>query len=1719
MSAIPARTPRPLLAPLAARQPRCVCIDIETPHTGEPIVHKLAAFRADTGAKVVFKGSFSAAELVAKLDELADGAAFVLGHNVRRHDLPVLGQLYPGLALLRLPVVDTLELSPLAFPENPYHRLVKDYKLLSDSRNDPLRDAELALTLFLDEQAAFRALAESRPDDVALFHFLLTGDAPGGLRSMFEAIRRAPRPSAEEAASALQRSLSETVCRTRLAALAGADLLDPRLHPALAYVVAWLRVAGGNSVLPPWVHRTFADVARLVHELREVPCEEPGCGYCRRRHHPETLLAHYFDKPSFRPAPANAAGGSLQRDIVVAGLGGRSLIAVLPTGSGKSLCYQLPALAHYWRSGKLTVVISPLQSLMKDQIDNLVRQGVYCAVALNGLLTPPERKEVLRKIELGEAGIVLVSPEQFRNKSFATALAGRQIGAWVFDEAHCLSKWGHDFRTDYLYVSRFIRARFPDTPPRIACFTATAKPDVIADLCEHFKTELGVELTQFIGGHERTNLAYEVVPVTKAEKPARILEILRRELTGESGGAIVFAATRRNAEILTEFIREAGWSCAFFHAGIEPGTKREVQQQFVGDALRVIVATNAFGMGVDKPNVRVVLHADIPGSLESYLQEAGRAGRDGEAARCVLLYDEADVETQFGLAARSRLTHGDFAAILRALRNRARKIKRDEIVVTASELLLDEGVHSTIDPEKADAETKVKTAIAHLERARFLVREENATRVFPASLKVQSLPEATAVLERANLSDEMRKRYLDVLQLVMSAESAEGISTDELFWKTGVPAEESFRILHNLEALGLLANDLGLRVVLRKGVKDASNVLLQRTDAIERELIELMAQSAPDAPDAPDGEGQVVTLRPLCEGVRQRLAAELPPDALIPDTLLSILRAMAQPFGEGGPKRSMLQLRKVGVDELRVRVTRPWDQIRSITRLRRAAAGVLLNALLDKLPASLQSADAIVECKAGELVAALQTDLELAPQLKDPAVALEQALLYLHETDVLILDKGRTVFRSAMTIRLLPQEGAGRFVKEDFAPLERHYAERNVQIHVMNEFARRGARRIADALALVAAYFTWTRERFLKLYFAGRRELLELATTAESYRRIVEDLRHPVQARLVQARDTGNRLVLAGPGSGKTKVVVHRVAYLLRVLRVPPESIIVLAFNRSAAVEIRRRLRALVGGDAWGVTVLTYHAMALRLTGASLGKLDEAGAEPDFDELIRRAVDLLEGRTSAGGDPDELRDRLLRGYRFILVDEYQDIDALQYALVSALAGRTVREGEKKLALMAVGDDDQNVYAFRKTSVEFIRRFREDYQAETLYLVENYRSTQHIISAANQVIAGAPDRMKVDHPIRINLARTGEPAGGRWERLDEVARGQVQLIRAPADRNVQAQLAMQEIERLRALDPGADWSQFAIIARTHATLEPVRAYCEAARIPYRTGERGAGLSAVKTREGHRVLAALRRRSGRLVRSSALARWVASLARREPENPWWEDLAVCAETLASATGGIAVPAAEAIEWLYESAGAHAREAPGHLNLCTAHAAKGREFGHVVVLDAGDWLADEEERRLLYVAMTRAKEALTLFEASQRGLRFLGSLRESEAVRAVEPKVVPLPSPALERIHRELTLRDVDLGFAGRRAAGDAVHEAIGRLKVGDPLELRGRELVDEAGRAVGRLAKGFELPAGEVQSVRVSAIVRRSEKQTAVEFRGTLKASEWETVVVAMVVPEA
>lgn len=603
-------------------------------------------------------GQFDVPEALNRLAALARQAHRLIGHNLVRHDLRVLKETRAGHPVLRLPVIDTLALSPLAFPENPYHRLVKDYKLVRESVNDPVADARQAMVLFRDEIRSLDGLRQTEPRLFQLLHYLLAEPDEEyqlqalGMEQLFRSLGGV-KPGRAEALQLGRALFGQWACAS--APAEESSIRTSAQRQALAYAAAWLRVAGSNSVLPPWVRLEHPLTGEWIKRLRETPCGSPECAYCRRAHNAREQLRQFFGWDDFRPQPSNSKGGSLQRDIVEAGLRGRSLLAILPTGGGKSLCYQLPALVRNYRRGLLTIVISPLQALMKDQVDGLVRRtGTPFAAALYGLLTPPERGDVLRGIRLGDIAVLYVAPEQLRNRSFRAAIAQREIGCWVFDEAHCLSKWGHDFRPDYLYAGRFIR-EFSESQgqgiPPMACFTATAKQDVRDEILDFFKTETDRDLELFEGGVERDNLRFEVQMISARGKLERVHDLLASRLPAEQGAAILFRATRAAAEESSQYLKAKGWPAAHFHAGLTPPEKKRVQDEFLAGAIRVICATNAFGMGIDKEDVRLVVHGDTPGSLENYLQEAGRAGRDGQAAECVLLYDEEDCEQQFRMGA------------------------------------------------------------------------------------------------------------------------------------------------------------------------------------------------------------------------------------------------------------------------------------------------------------------------------------------------------------------------------------------------------------------------------------------------------------------------------------------------------------------------------------------------------------------------------------------------------------------------------------------------------------------------------------------------------------------------------------------------------------------------------------------------------------------------------------------------------------------------------------------------------------------------------------------------------------------------------------------------------------------------------------------------------------------------------------------------------------
>ncbi|MCG6881153.1 MAG: UvrD-helicase domain-containing protein [Deltaproteobacteria bacterium] len=435
--------------------------------------------------------------------------------------------------------------------------------------------------------------------------------------------------------------------------------------------------------------------------------------------------------------------------------------------------------------------------------------------------------------------------------------------------------------------------------------------------------------------------------------------------------------------------------------------------------------------------------------------------------------------------------------------------------------------------------------------------------------------------------------------------------------------------------------------------------------------------------------------------------------------------------------------------------------------------------------------------------------------------------MFLHEQKVIELQGGLAILRQAMTIRL-QQNAKGRYYnKGDYKPLAVHYREKRLQVHIMMRYATLGLEKLAGALALVLDYFALGRVKFINKYFADDKDLLDKATTAESYRMIVENLRNPVQIGAVGGPLEDNMLILAGPGSGKTTVIVHRCAYLVEVERIPPRQILVLCFNHSSAMELKKRLLKLVGRRTKAITVATYHGAAMRLAGISIRDMAESQGKNsiDFEEIIKRAVALLDGGEDIPGmESDEMRDRLLSGYSHILVDEYQDIDQDQYALVSAIAGKSMETEDCRLALLAVGDDDQNIYTFRGANIRFIRRFQEDYDARIIYLVENYRSSRHIIAASNALIRRNRDRMKGAHATRINRERERNLPGGRWTELDPVSRGRVQVV-SVRDPIHQAVYVQSEMDRIRQLDPNVHWGDFAVLARTKAPLGAVRALLE------------------------------------------------------------------------------------------------------------------------------------------------------------------------------------------------------------------------------------------------------------------------------------------------------
>jgi ATP-dependent DNA helicase RecQ len=1612
-------------------------LDVEADRTGS--VLEVGAVRGERVLRVArnAEGREALAELVEQ--------GIVAGHNLIAHDLPLLSRPPFGLAIAAERALDTLLLSLLADPTRVSHALDKSgQERPPGAPPDPVADALAARALAVDCSTQLAGLA---PEEATFYARLLARAAQPLLAALLGGAPDASLPTLSHAPEALLARL----CRVHLRQLLEAGALaEPGDYLALALALRFVHVHERDGRLsgPPSaaLHR-LPRFHELLTRLLGPLCPDTACPhrFACAVHEPlaEQVLHSHFELEAFRPH---------QREIVMAVLENRAPLALLPTGGGKSLCYQLPAIHGAERLRGLTVVVSPLQALMADQVGTLSKRYPPSCM-LNASLLMEERRQNLAGLRSGRFNIVYMGPEQLRNPSVRRLLQNRPPFLWVIDEAHCVSQWGHGFRTDYTYLPRAIAGLHRDkSRPLLALFTATAAKEVQEDIAGQFRQGMGVELSLLDHGGRRENLSYEVIAAADAQHKDNELENLLSAFP--EGARLVYCATVRGAREVQEMLRERGVESALYHGRLAANEKAEQLARFLGGKVATVVATSAFGMGIDKPDIRLVVHYQPSGSLEDYVQETGRAGRDGAPARCVLLYDEADLETQFYLKTISRVTEREVRRVFRALRARARRFSRQadaggwvELWVSAEDLFVEERLERELDWSRDVLQTKLKLVLYHLEADGACERLENRTRpwgLYPLCSHVEALGKLPAPCSAAT------RRVLDYLYV---AGRPRQISILDVADECGLNPAEAFREVQTLTRLELIGQELSFDVTFARGVPRSSEELMRNAFDTAAALFDLAEQPE---------ELCVVHLRSAAAAAGRALGRSVPPHQIF-----HVLRALRT--------QGLLRLDRHGAGRYRVQFDPSFLAARERLRNTRRVAEAVIKYI-----------DARLEGRGRDLAFSLEVERFLQDERRLTerfgADEVVEACLLLHHFEALHLADPPVLLETAMRIRVNTRASERQL---DLQRPRRYHDHQIALVHMMREYAvlDPGARE-----RFVADYFSLPRKELVARYFRGRKALLARPVSAAAEARLLEGLSE-AQREAVTASEPCV-LVMAGPGAGKTHTVVRRVCYLVRARQVRPETILVLAFSRAAARELKERLRSALGERARAVDVRTFHSLALRLTGADvLGERGDADAR--LSQAVAEAADLLTG----AGDQDEagraeLRQRAVGSIRHVLVDEYQDLDPEQYRLLTGLVGlnRGAAPASERTerSVYVVGDDDQAIYGFRNASSEFLGRFEHEFEARRIFLAENYRSSVPIVEAACAFIAQSPGRMKSEREVMQSGPRAGAGDANsvrrfRYRDLDQVSSHAFYVIE-------------------RGLGQGA--GAIAVLARHWAELDSLRAYLEDARIPFVLFHSDYHRPVHRRHPAERMLRELGKGTAPITGAAAEHVRAAILARgRDPDEPSLAALLHFAheidEERREDDSFAAIDVRELRDELLLASrdavlrGPSASEHGGRVYLSTFHSAKGLEFDKVIVYPTRPSSAEAraEERRLYYVALTRARAELIACTLAQPGEL---ALELPAAEQDLSRTVRRLSRPRFAYL--DGTPSDVQLGH---RELGLA-QGAISQLREGEPLE-------------VARERGQVRLMRGETTLARLSAAGQRRLDKLIARCPGTLSARVHELYV--------
>lgn len=1224
--------------------------------------------------------------------KFVDGIDFLCGHNILQHDLKFIQKASGNLNWGLDKCIDTLLISPLLFPQKPYHNLLKDDKIYTEDLNNPYNDSLKARDLFYDEVNAFHKLDAplKRIYQGLLYH-------QKGFINFFKYLNINLSIEKSELIELIKNRFFNKLCNESNFQ----SLIDN--HPiALAYSLALLSTSEAISITPPWVLKNHPEVENIIFQLRNSPCENK-CNYCKQSLDPVKALKKYFKFDSYR----KYGELSLQEDAVRSAILGESLLAIFPTGGGKSITFQVPALMSGENAGALTVVISPLQSLMKDQVDNLEKKGITEAVTINGLLDPIERSKSIERVENGTACILYLSPESLRSITIERLLLKRKIARFVIDEAHCFSSWGQDFRVDYLYIGDFIKKiqllKGNEFSIPVSCFTATAKPKVIEDILDYFKEKLDLQLQTFRANISRNNLHYKVYQKNNDEDK---YNELRNIIIQKNCPTIVYVSRTKRAVDLAERLSSDGFKAKPYHGKMDKEEKTQNQDDFMNDKVNIIVATSAFGMGVDKSNVGVVIHFDISDSLENYIQEAGRAGRDENInAECFILFNESDLDRHFTLLNQTKISSKEINQLWRAIKDLTKT--RNKVSNSALELARKAGWDENI----RDIETKVLTAIAALEDVGFLKRGQNNPVIYANSIMSKNLSDAIQIIQTSPIFSNIdQEKAIRIIKKLFSSKSKR-LSTDEIAEsrvdyisdQLGFERSEVIRIVELMRSAKILANAKDLTAFIKKNesvnkIKSIISNFAKQEKYLNNKLSEIEA---------------TYHLKEMIEELIQQGST---------DTTLNKLKISINFWSI---KKWIKRTNHISSkNHVQISLIKNKEEIIKALEKLHTYADLIFEYLFQKALEIAKTEDnkeeiliefSILELK--EIIERKQGMFISNPTLDE----IEDALFYLSKIEALKIEGGFIVVHNKLFIERQQLNNRIQYKEGEYEKLKKFYEQKVNQIHIVGEYAKKMYQNYDEALVFVDDYFTLNFSSFISKYFpGGKRTDIQRSLTPEKFQRIFSALSLE-QIKVINDSVNQYLLVAAGPGSGKTRILVHKLASLLLIEQVKHEQLLMLTFSRAAATEFKMRLGELIGKAAHFTEIKTFHSYCFDLLGR-VGSLLEA------EKILPTAI-------------EKIRNHEIEPFRItktvLVIDEAQDINSQEFELIKALM-----DYNEDMSVIMVGDDDQNIYEFRGSDSAYMQKMISERNAVLYEIVKNYRSKSNIVDISNQWISQINGRLKI-----------------------------------------------------------------------------------------------------------------------------------------------------------------------------------------------------------------------------------------------------------------------------------------------------------------------------------------------------------------------------------------